>query len=246
MYFMSKNNFILSGFLLLNLLACSTSGTHHEDPVALFKEAEEEITNFHYQMAIEKLQLIKHQFPYSELAIDAQLRIADIYFLQESFLESATSYETFLDLHPKHPQAEYAMYRIGKSYFHDVPSVIMRDLTMAQKALSAYEKFLKRFPNATQREEATKDVLQVKQLLAEKEFLIAQFYWDQKSNPAAQMRFQKVIDLYPDTTWAQTAHKKIMEMNAIMQTHHPFTQKQEETHTHGHPSGHAITDNILD
>src|SRR5437870_1063058 len=90
------------GSLSGTLVGCSGKAIDENDPGALYGEAEEDIKNDHYQIAIDKLRAIKNKYPYSKFAVDAQLRIADVYFLQESWGEAATSYEAFRDLHPKH------------------------------------------------------------------------------------------------------------------------------------------------
>ena len=82
---------------------CSTSELNENDPVVLMKDAEEDIESSRYILALEKLQKIKNQHPYSKQAVDAKLRIADVYFLQENYAEAAATYEAFRDLHPKHP-----------------------------------------------------------------------------------------------------------------------------------------------
>ena len=66
---------------------------------------------------IDKLKIIKNKYPYSKYALDASLRLADVYFLQESYTEAALAYESFRDLHPKHEKVPYAMFRIGTFLF---------------------------------------------------------------------------------------------------------------------------------
>src|SRR6478736_2451275 len=95
------------GLILLNSIpvlftGCAGKGVSEEDPASLYADAEEDIKSDHYQIAIDKLRIIKNKFPYSKYAIDSQLRIADVLFMQEAYGEAAVSYETFRDLHPKH------------------------------------------------------------------------------------------------------------------------------------------------
>ena len=135
---------------------CSSAGITENDPAALYKDAEEDIKSDRYQLALDKLKNIKNKFPYSKYAIDAQLRIADVYFMQELYPEAASNYETFRDLHPKHERVSYAMFRIAKSYYNDMPSNVARDLTSAQKAVDAYNEFLRRFPDAPEARKAAR------------------------------------------------------------------------------------------
>ena len=183
-----------------------------------FKEAEEEIKSDHYQIAIDKLRTIKNKFPYSKYAIDAQLRIADVYFMQESYTESAGAYESFRDLHPKHEKVGYAMFKTAKSYFNDIPSTVARDMTPARKALDAYTDFLRRFPSAPESEEARKDTATVRGLLAEKELYVANFYFHRDFYDSAKPRYKKIIELYPETPAAKTAEERLAKIDSQAQT----------------------------
>ena len=131
--------------LLLSLMGhwgCSGKSTTENDPASIYKDAEDDIQNDRFQLATDKLRILKNKFPYSNYAVDAQLRLADVYFLQESWAEAAANYESFRELHPKHPKVAYAMFRAGKSYYSDSPGNIARDLSPASKALDAYNDFL--------------------------------------------------------------------------------------------------------
>ncbi|MEK6704677.1 MAG: outer membrane protein assembly factor BamD [Candidatus Poribacteria bacterium] len=191
------------------LAGCAGKTVDENDPAALFKEAEEEISSDHYQIALEKLRVIKNKFPYSKYSLDAQLRIADVYFLEESFTEAAASYESFRDLHPKHEKVAYAMYKIGKSYFKDMPGSVARDLTSAQKALDAYNDFIRMFPNAKESEEVRADVTALRNTLAEKELYVADFYFKRDLFDSALPRYKKILQNYPETKAAREAEKKI-------------------------------------
>ena len=206
------NRFLSMNLTLLCLMAsssCSTTPIDENDPAALLKEAEGDIESDHYLIAIDKLRVIKNKFPYSKHAIDAQLRIADVFFLQESYAEAAGSYESFRDLHPKHEKAGYALFRAGKSYYHDIPSTISRDLTPAKKALETYRDFLNRYSHAPETIEAQKDSAEIRGLLADKELQIAEFYFKRDFYHSAKPRYKKVIELYPETTAAEIAMKKL-------------------------------------
>ncbi|MEO5971221.1 MAG: outer membrane protein assembly factor BamD [Bdellovibrionia bacterium] len=189
--------------------SCSTARIDENDPVSLLNEAEQEIKSDHYQLAVDKLRIIKNKFPYSSAAVDAQLRIADVYFMQESYIESAASYEAFRDLHPKHEKASYAMFRIGKSYYNDIPGTVARDLTPAQKALEAYRNYLANYPSGPDSAEANKDIIEILNLLANKELSIGDFYFNGNFYDSAKPRYKKIIELYPDTQSAKLAQEKL-------------------------------------
>src|SRR4051812_10683656 len=87
--FLRSISSVLSMGLILLATGCSSTQVNEHDPESLFKDAEEEVASEHYQIALEKLRSLKNKFPYSKYAPDAQLRIADVYFLQESYTEAA-------------------------------------------------------------------------------------------------------------------------------------------------------------
>ena len=210
-------NGALGLLLALALNSCSSTPIDENDPGALLKDAESDIQNDHYQIAIDKLRIIKNKFPYSKYAVDAQIRIADVYFLEESFGEAAISYESFKDLHPKHEKTAYAMFRAGKSYFNDVPSTNARDLTSARKSLDAYNDFVKRFPDSPQTQEAQKDILTIRERLAEKELAIGDFYFSREFYQSAKPRYKKTIELYPETPAAKKAEEKLALAESLTQ-----------------------------
>jgi outer membrane protein assembly factor BamD len=202
-------------FLVLLIVAgCSGAKIDPNDPGALYKEAEEEIQGEHYIIALEKLRSIRNKFPYSKYSVDAQLRIADVYYLQELFPEAAGSYESFRDLHPNHEKASYASYRIAKAYLNDTPSNIARDQTSAQKAMEAYLGFMKRFPNAKEAAEARKDVEELKEQLATKELYVANYYFKRNHHDSAKPRYKKILELYPESKAALTAKEKLARIES--------------------------------
>lgn len=202
------------GLLLFMGLGCSSVAVQGDDPGQLFKQAEEEIASDHYLLATEHLKTIRNKFPYSQFAPLAQLRLADVYFLQESFAEAASAYETFRDLYPKHEKASYALFRAGKSYFKDSPSHVARDLGSATRSVATYREFLRRFPSDPLRPEAEKDLLEAEDLLAKKENYVAEFYRRQGQWKAARSRLESLLETFPNTPTAQAAKKTLEELKS--------------------------------
>ena len=192
---------------------CSSEPVGGNEPERLYKDALDDINSDHYQIAIEKLKLIRNKFPYSSFATEAQLKIADVYYLQESYAEAALAYEAFRDLHPKHEKVPYAMFRAAKSYYNDAPGTVARDLSTVQKALDAYNEFLKRFPQAPEAAEARKDLAECRRLLAEKELYIGDFYFKRDFYDSAKPRYQKILNLYPETEAAKQAQEKLAKID---------------------------------
>lgn len=202
---------ILAALLTLGLqvAGCSGKEVNPEDPASLMEDAESDIKSDHYQIAIDKLRMLKNRFPYSKEAAIAQLRIGDVYFLQEAFGEASASYEAFRDQYPKHEKASYAILRIGKSFESDIPENPGRDMGSAAKAIESYQEYLSRFPQGAERKEAQDSINKIRTRLAEKEYSVALFYLRRGETVAARNRLAKLQSLYPDTESARLAREKL-------------------------------------
>ncbi len=204
--------------VLLAAAGCSSVQTKSDDPALLMKEAEQEISNDHYLLALDKLREIKNKFPYSKFAVDAQLRLADVYFIQESYPEAAAAYESFRDLHPKHERVAHAFFRVAKSYFKDAPEEPTRDQSSSERAMSAYSEFLAKFPADASAAEARADLGALESRLGEKEWLVGEFYFKRGHYDAAKKRFERLIAQFPKTPAAEKASKAIQKIDSQSST----------------------------
>ena len=186
-------------------MGCASKSVNESNPKDMYEDAEKDIKNDRYLLALDKLRIIKSKFSYSNYGALAQLKIGDVYFLQESFPEAAAAYETFYELYPKNEKAGYALFRQGESHFRDIPEKTARDLRSAQNCINTMEQYLRKYPGGEYTKQAQEMKKQAYNKLAEKELSIAQFYIHRKKNDAARIRLQKLLDDYGDSTSAEQA-----------------------------------------
>ena len=191
---------------------CSSTSVNEADPAALYDDAEKDIKNDRYLLALDKLRILKSKFSYSSFGVLAQLRIGDVYFLQESYPEASAAFETFIELYPKHPKASYALFKAGESYYLDIPSTIARDLKTAESAINSFTQYLKKYPTGEFVEKAKDMKLKAYNKLGEKELSIAEFYIRKKKDEAAIARLQKVINQYCDSESATKAKELLKNL----------------------------------
>lgn len=186
-------------FLLVfsGLIACTTMDKKSDTPDGAFSIAEEFDKDERYEEAIRRYTEVKNKFPYSNFATKAELAIADVYFKQESYPEAQVSYQAFRELHPKHPQIDYVMFRIGLSYYNQLPSSLDRDLTVAQEVIQSFDDLMKRFPSSQYVNEAAEKKLETLKMLAGKEEYIAAFYFKREMFDSALTRYETLVSKYP-------------------------------------------------
>jgi len=167
-----------------------------ETPEILYQKGNEAYQKEKYDKAIEAFQRVKEQYPLSELAIMAELGIADSHFSNEEYTEAELSYSDFLNMHPTNANLPYVMYQLGLCHYKQISS-IDRDQTETIKALKEFERLTSRFPDSKLSLLAEKKIHECRRLLAEKEFYIGHFYFKRKLYKAALARFETIQKMYP-------------------------------------------------
>jgi outer membrane protein assembly factor BamD len=181
---------LLYFFLIFAIISCSsTDKKDSETPEALFAKAQELEKDDRLEEAIKKYGDVKNKFPYSKLATQAELAIGDAYFKQESYPEAQAAYVTFRELHPKHPQIAYVIYRVGLSVFNQLPETIDRDLTLANQAVVIFDEIIKNYSTSEFVEDSQKKKEGCLKMLAEKEVYIANFYYKKGHYDTAYKRY---------------------------------------------------------
>jgi outer membrane protein assembly factor BamD len=186
----------LMTLVLLFIMGCGSSDKVHDKPEDLFKEAEEFEKAERYEEAIKRYTELKNRFPYSNYSTKAKLKTGDCYFKQESYPEAQVAYQTFRELHPRHAQIDEVVYKIGLSYYKQLPDTIDRDLIVAKDAISHFDEILSNFRNSEYTKDARKYRESALVMLAEKEDYVGNFYFVRKNCLSALPRYMNLVDTY--------------------------------------------------
>lgn len=199
---------ILTLFSLL--ISCSTPEeiSTEESARLAFENAKGYQDAGRYELALDKFNYVKNKFPLTKYAIEAELEVANTYFLKGEYKGAIAAYESFKELHPENKNLGLVTYKIGESYFSDAPTSIDRDLTPLNKGIRVYEDLINQYPRSQYIKEAKGQIKIGKAKLAEKEIYISDYYTRKGDYKAAVVRLQKVLDLYKDSSnSAQAAYK---------------------------------------
>jgi len=165
----------------------------------LFDQAEYYAKDERFEEAIEKFEAVKNKHPYSKYAVEAKLRIADIQYERDAFIEAQGAYQLFKDMHPKHPKIDYVTFRLAMSYYNQLPSTIDRDLSVSDKAIQYFNEVLTSYPNSEYVPEAKEKKADTLKKLAAKEYYIGDFYFIREKYESALNRFEGLLKTYPDS-----------------------------------------------
>jgi len=171
--------------------------------------------NGKYLKAIEKFQKIKDFYPFSKYAILAELKIADAHYQRDEYEEAIFEYENFERLHPRNEAIPYVIYQIGRCYFDQIDTTD-RDQTSARKALEAFQRLQKQFPENQYARRSEEHISKALKSLAGNTYYIGEFYYRTKHYKAALRRFMSLISDYPDVGYHQQALEYIAKCEAAI------------------------------
>ena len=149
-----------------------------------------------HEEAIETFQAIVDNYPYSDYAVLAELKIADAYFDQSKWEEALSYYRDFAELHPTHERVPYSVLRSALSRQNQALNS-NRDQTNTKRALEHLDVLLTRYPYTTEAQEAEQLWREMRTRLAEHEMGVGDFYMSHEEFQSAADRFRKVLNDYP-------------------------------------------------
>jgi outer membrane protein assembly factor BamD len=189
-------------FLLVCLfLGCSKKDkivkTVQGDPEILYKQGLTLFNKRNYSDALKKFEELKSSFPDSPpYTLWAELKIGDCHFQKKDYPEAIASYEEFRKIHPTHEEIPYVYYQIGMSHFNQIRTPD-RDQNSTKKALSSFEYLVANYPPNLFTEKAKNKIEVCKKHLADNEFEIAKFYYQQGKFQIAIIRFLALLEKFP-------------------------------------------------
>lgn len=165
----------------------------------MVKQADELVAKGRYDEAVSQWKKVKESYRSPELAATAELKIADILFEKESWIESAAAYEDFRKLHPQHGKAPYALYRTALSYYNQIEK-IDTDQTPVKTAAMTFEAFLKSYPQSEYAKDARVKLAECRLKMAQYELYVASFYYRTDQYLSAIGRLEGILKKFSDTS----------------------------------------------
>jgi outer membrane protein assembly factor BamD len=145
------------------------------------------------------LQTMLNTYPNSEYQMRAKLAVGDAWFKEggtAALTQAESEYEDFITFFPQAPEAAEAKMKVADIYFMQMEKPD-RDFTNAQKAEQKYREMIDQFPDSSLVPRAKQRLRETQEVLAEREFLIGQYYASRLNWAGTIARLQTVADSYP-------------------------------------------------
>jgi outer membrane protein assembly factor BamD len=167
-------------------------------PEQLWSEGERAFTDEAYEVAIERYKALLDQHPFDARAEEAELKIAQSYYLAGRHAEAIAAFGDFERMHPTSVNLPSVEYHIGMSYLAQA-STSDRDQQNFANALTYFRNLADRFPTSPWTEKARLRVRECREALARHESDIARYYLRQGNLKAAEARLRGLLTDYPET-----------------------------------------------
>jgi len=174
-------------------------GTRQPDKV-LFDKAMDAMKHNRFDVARMTLQTLIITYPDSEYIARAKLAVGDSWYAEggtASLEQAEQEYRDFETFFPNMPEAAEAQLKIANIQYQQMEKSD-RDYTHAKRAEDEYRNLIMQYPdNPKLVAEGKKRLLEVQEVLADREFGIGKFYYYRLSYPASIARLKSLVEKYP-------------------------------------------------
>ena len=188
----------------------------------LFDKAMIALKKGRFDVARLDLQTMLNTYPNSEYLMRAKLAVGDSWYKEggtAALAQAESEYEDFITFFPNAPEAAEAKMKVADIFYMQMEKPD-RDYENAQKAEQKYREMIQQYPDSTLVPKAKQKLREVQEVLAEREFLIGQYYATKMNYPGSIARLQTVADSYPlysksDELWIQIGDDYAGQAHAI-------------------------------
>jgi outer membrane protein assembly factor BamD len=172
------------------LLACITIGMLSLSSCSEYQQIlKSKDPDFKYQKALaffENKQYVKSQTLLDEVTAyyrgtdrsqDVLIYLSRSYMGQKNYTSAAEYYQAYIRNYPKGRYIAEARFQVGHCYYLDSPDARL-DQTITKKAIDFFTQFIELYPTNPYAEQAYKEMNELYDKLAEKEYLSAKMYYN--------------------------------------------------------------------
>lgn len=197
-------------FVITALAGCKTTTAYQPyqglSDKQILERGEYNMAKGRYEQASKDFEALDTLYPFGEYSQQGQLDIIYAYYKNDDTDSALAAADRYIRLYPRSPDVDYAYYMKGlinsgppENWFHrwiQAPPE-KRDLTGQQQAFQDFSTLVEEFPNSKYTPDARQRMVYIRNLLAEHQLEIAQYYMRHKAYVAAANRAGDVVEMYP-------------------------------------------------
>ena len=187
------------------------AGCHHkvQNPMAnidskqpdktLYDRAMESMKHGHDQEARTLLETLINAYPDSEYIARAKLAVGDSWYAEggsAAWKQAEVEYKDFQTFFPNMPEASEAQMKVATIHYRQMEKPD-RDYSEGMRAAEEYKILIQQYPESPLVPAAKQKLREVQEVLADRQYRIAHFYYLRDNIAAAQARLKSLIDSYP-------------------------------------------------
>jgi outer membrane protein assembly factor BamD len=202
--------FVLITVFAMILVACAgvtdpAEMYKNESAEQIFQKGEKALRARHYAEAIKRFEALDAQYPYGKNTELAQLHIIYAYYMSNDYASADAAADRFIHAHPASPHVDYAYFMRGLSNYYQnmglferffAVDLATRDLAQIKKSYADFTQLITINPNSYYAPAAHQYLIYLRNVLADHELEVAQFYYDRSAYIAAANRANLVVRHY--------------------------------------------------
>lgn len=207
------------GLVILLALAGCSAVTEQDETLGwsvqrLYGEAKQEMNSGSMQTARRHYSKLLARYPFGRYAQQSQLDLIQLEYKDREYDQAVAQADKFLQLYPRSPYADYARYMKGViTYSRDVSiidrlvptNIAQSDQGLMKKAYENFQALVAQSPNGEYTDDAKMRMVFLRNISAEHEIYVAEYYLRRKAYLAAANRGQYVLENYQTTPSAALA-----------------------------------------
>jgi len=171
----------------------------------LYSEAKDALDGGDYTRAVKLYEKLEGRYPFGRYAQQAQIDTAYANYKDGETAAALAAVDRFIQLHPSHPNIDYAYYLKGLINFNDNlgwlgrfsgQDLSERDPKAARQAYDAFNTLITRYPDSKYTPDATARMQYIVNSLAQHEVHAARYYYRRGAYLAAVNRAQQALKDY--------------------------------------------------
>ena len=198
-------------YILLLAVPFVLAGCHHKvkNPIAnidskqpdkvLYDRAMNSMKHGHYGEARTLLETLINTYPDSEFVARAKLSLGDAWYAEggtSGLAQAEVQYKDFETFFPNMPEAAEAQLKVANIHYKQMEKPD-RDFNQAMRAADEYRALIQQYPDSKLVPEAKQRLREVQEVLADRQWRIAHFYYLRNNLAAAQARLTSLVNSYP-------------------------------------------------